>query len=177
VPETQEKIHVSADDVERLMREAVAERGGDYVYREHFVECLYVYPRIESNLHEDDECEGVDERDAKAACIVGEVLHRAGVPLRKLDVPDALVSQLFGLSLANQPGSSTHLDVNGAVARALAPITRDPEDERLAGVEVDEVAFRMLQAAQYVQDSNNELTWGQALEAALEVRQRCPEAS
>jgi hypothetical protein len=178
VPETQKKIHVSPDDVERLMREAVAERGADYVYREHFAECLYVYPRITSNLDEDDESEGVEENDAKAACIVGEVLHRAGVPLRELDIPDAMVSTLAGANLSPVCGGSASSDnVAMLVERALAHLFPDPDGPTLPRVDLDPVAFRMLQAAQYVQDSNNEFTWGQALEAALEVRQRCAETS
>ncbi|MGW9170138.1 hypothetical protein [Streptomyces decoyicus] len=80
-----EKISVSEEQVLSTLREVVAERP-DYVYSrpEHFpqdssslnpaeqTDCLYVHP-------------GKDE-SATPGCVVGQVLHRLGVPLEELSL-------------------------------------------------------------------------------------------
>jgi hypothetical protein len=77
------KIHLTEEDAKRLLREAVAERGEDYVYPKPLVDhegegtltsqCFYTHsPAMDGR----DESEGL-----AAGCLVGLVLNKAGVPL------------------------------------------------------------------------------------------------
>lgn len=54
-------------DARRFMEEAVAERGSDYLYKDHFARCQYV-----------------NEDTLEPKCLIGEVLVRAGFDVELL---------------------------------------------------------------------------------------------
>lgn len=116
-------IRLDLAEAKRLVREAVAERGEDYVYvkpplkpcgAENFGSCYYVHAT-------DMWPEGDDERPVEATpgCLVGVVLHRAGVQLSTLQDHDddgfgatdaqGLVNGLAGTVLDTTPQVANYL--------------------------------------------------------------------
>lgn len=123
-----------------LLARAVAERGRDYRYRDH-------YPRYEYT-----------DPEANPACLIGLALNRYGVPRAALHTWDDSVPEVFGHTYP----------VGGALADVPQFATMRPSQQggpNFDGVPpATEPAIRLLWAAQIVQDSD--ATWGQALDAA-----------
>jgi hypothetical protein len=128
-------IQITLDAVREAAKAAVAERGEDYDYKAHYDSCRYTQYR---------------GADRVAGCLVGDVMHRLGVPLGTLFTWDDSGSDDLLTHLANpEDGPGGEAWVSYA-------------DERAA-----EYVSEYLRVAQEIQDAGGEgHTWGDALRAA-----------
>lgn len=127
-----------------LMAEAVAEKGEDYVYSSgDSRNCAYVhgYKTIEQpNEYGQDESVTVQDGPLTPGCLVGNVLHRAGIPL-----------ELF-----EELGINEDCPADEALSRLAEQ----------GHLKYTTEAMYALLGAQQLQDRNN--TWGVALKNAEE---------
>lgn len=136
-------IEITKELALKLLAEAVAEKGETYVYSNPTSQdCMYVHgyaPVLDETGDETGEREQVE--DLTPGCLVGDVLHRAGVPLRLFE----------------------RLDINYDT-----PADHALSDLRLHGVlEYTPEASSVLLAAQSAQDTKR--SWGAALKAAYKA--------
>lgn len=76
-------IKIDIDDAIKLVNDAIAERGEDYVYpREEGRDCLYVHDEIAWDPNEERYVP--TDGPAVPGCLVGLVLNKAGVSLERL---------------------------------------------------------------------------------------------
>ncbi|AWN05155.1 hypothetical protein SEA_VORVOLAKOS_75 [Streptomyces phage Vorvolakos] len=75
-------IDIDIDRAKALVNELIAERGADYVYEKEGSSCKYVH----GVGYDEDEWGDGEENFSKATpgCLVGAVLHKAGVPLESM---------------------------------------------------------------------------------------------
>lgn len=121
-----EQVTITKEDALRALREAVAEKGAEYVYE------------LENDL---DSCKYV--KDGEASCLVGNALHRLGVP----------IEVLTELDYAYLGNTSATIDQTAALDVLMAH-----------SVTLSSEAVTALQNAQRSQDRTD--TWGKALRAA-----------
>lgn len=131
---TRMTIEVTLAQVRDAAKAAVEARGSDYIYKNHYDSCRNVQ-------HEWDEAAQVSR--LVPGCLVGDVMHRLGVPLEPMGAP----------SIAD----STADDLLHALKRDDLITTADGETLEMIG--------SYLMNAQIVQDKEDQ-TWGNALEAA-----------
>lgn len=133
-------IEITLDTAIAALKGAVDEKGADFVYRpqdyDGFESCYYVHSDHEGPEHR-EMMEFEDLKNVVPGCIVGNALHRLGVPLRDM------------------------IKFEGDPARQLLDGLADNDMITLAEDEVDSV-FRI---AQSMQDVGN--NWGLAYEKAL----------
>lgn len=118
-------IHIDKETALAELRAVVTEFGDDYVYGGDIDGCVYVL-------------------DGQPSCIVGQVLHRVGVPITTLETFDT----------ASFEGES-------------APVSELQRKDLLtaASIALDSDAFEVLRVAQKYQDNGH--TWGTALAEAV----------
>jgi hypothetical protein len=76
-------IDIDLDKAKALVDECIAERGAEYVYEKEGSSCKYVHGVDESI--EDEWGDTVENfTNATPGCLVGAVLHKAGIPLDKM---------------------------------------------------------------------------------------------
>lgn len=75
-------IDIDIDRAKALVNELIAERGADYVYEKEGSSCKYVHGVKYDEAEWGDGQESFSE--AVPGCLVGAVLHRAGVPLDQM---------------------------------------------------------------------------------------------
>jgi hypothetical protein len=126
---TTDTITINRQQAIDLMRE-VAEGREDYVYDSN-IGCDYV-------------------RDGAPSCLVGQALHRAGVPVERFAPVEGDAPHSVGVVLERN-----ELD---------EPVRRGTFAEAL-GVEMDDGAVRVLSEAQAHQDSG--VPWGKAIDVAV----------
>jgi hypothetical protein len=132
-------INLTFAQVREAMAAAVAERGADYDYKAHHDSCRYTFWRDTAN--------GIER---VPGCLVGDVMHRLGVPLDVLD------------------------NWNDAGAETLLDHLTDPADGRdyeawvtYADAEAAEHTMTYLCIAQNIQDLGGVgHTWGDAYRLA-----------
>lgn len=78
-----EPIALDFATVKRLVKESITDKGEDHVYTKEGGSCKYVHD-VKSKWQYNTEDYDVDFTYAEPGCLVGEVLHRAGVPLESL---------------------------------------------------------------------------------------------
>lgn len=78
-----EPITLDFATVKRLVTESITDKGEDHVYTKEGGSCKYVHD-VKSKWEYNTEDYDVDFTYAGPGCLVGEVLHRAGVPLELL---------------------------------------------------------------------------------------------
>lgn len=76
-------IALDFEKVKSLVEESIADRGKDYVYAKEEGSCRYVHD-VRSKWDYNTEDYDVEFGDASPGCLVGDVLHRAGVSLGAL---------------------------------------------------------------------------------------------
>lgn len=110
------KLDLSRDNVKRLMREAVLERGEDYSYPEEEKRRYAGQPTCTyAKYNKDNEPVG-------CSCIVGDVLVRAGLPVTMLPRFENKGAQLVADLLA---GDGLVNDLSGQRALAEAQFKQD----------------------------------------------------
>lgn len=78
-------VHIDFEKAQSLVAECIAERGEDYVYQKQAASsCMYVHGIVEIPVDEDSYDYTEDFSKATPGCIVGAVLHKAGVSLEDL---------------------------------------------------------------------------------------------
>lgn len=75
-------IDIDIDRAKALVQECIAERGAEYTYEKEGYSCKYVHG---VGYDEDEWGDGEENfSNATPGCLVGAVLHKAGVPLEKM---------------------------------------------------------------------------------------------
>lgn len=127
-----------------LLEAAVAERGADYVYGDHFNECLYA--------------SYVEDRAVPVpSCIVGVAMNKLGIPADRLVDIYGTVPEVSG-DFENEVGIL--LSENAIKVFRAAQIIQDASLSGSLYDDVHEKSTKVVKAEQ---------TWGKALEAAKAV--------
>lgn len=80
-------IHIDLSQVEAFAKAALEEKGEDYVYE-----------KVWSEAHKNDICTYVQQNEngeQVPSCLVGNILHRAGVPLHQMQDADLTADDLI----------------------------------------------------------------------------------
>lgn len=147
------RYEIGAEDVDAMIAKAVADRGADWKWRDHYddMDCIY-YVTKEWAEEYAEECG--DKLDVGPACLVGKIFHDLDPELDALLIdcnPDP-IEAVFGVYTGGVENSSDVLyeAVHGDIA-----------------VEITGRALVKLAVAQKAQDMSQ--TWGEAMREALEV--------
>lgn len=140
-------FEIDMGNVLELLAAAVETRGRDYVYRNEFSSCSY--------MTDDD----------RPMCLIGVLIHQLGADLAIANQTSNAL-ELFGFAYED---TLPYGDPLGAEAWARASVVDRDYDNYVTTAEATLDAALVMLAAQGVQDSDREFTWGAAYDTAAEV--------